>query len=137
MDDVLPIGSGHSAAGAILRTRPKREQNWSLNLPHQQRVVEEMQKSLQSPRHSVSRDFVEVLAFNRARLDHPELFARSNTDWWNEEWEADAKARNEAFLSAMAQATEDLLVALPKIQAPAQRDSLGAVLDSCPRGRPE
>jgi len=99
-----------------------------LTNPHLREAVEEMQKSLASPRHSVSRDFVEILAFNRARLEHPELFARSSTNWWNEQWEADAKARNEAFLTALAQAVEDLLAALPNKQARAQSDCLTAVL---------
>jgi hypothetical protein len=96
--------------------------------PHQRRVVQEMETQLESPAHSVSRRFLEILAFNKARLTHPELFGKTGKNGWNEEWEAASCARNAAFLTSFSQYTGKLLAAIPEKNETAQRDSLREVL---------
>jgi hypothetical protein len=90
--------------------------------PHHALVVQEMEKELDDPRHSVSWDFLDVLAFDAARLQHPDLFGDDAS------WEQASHKRNEAFLPMLSEYTRRLLAAIPHKHEEPQRDSLGAVL---------
>ena len=96
--------------------------------PHQELAVREMEKALVDPRHSVSFFFMDVLAFDAARLRHPELFEEWTASQWSQEWEELARKRNQVYLHAMAEYTSKLLASIPGKHESAQKDSLNAVL---------
>ena len=96
--------------------------------PHQKLVVLEMEKQLVDPLHSVSPDFLELIAFSATRLKYPELFGRGYEDPWTTEWEAESALREQYFLASMTEHAEKLLSALADKQPRAQAHSLSAVL---------
>lgn len=96
--------------------------------PHQGFVVREMEKAVVSPRHSMSFDFMDALAFNAARLQHPQLFRPWESNVWTAEWEASARKKNQAYLSALAKYTRELLLTLPRKHEDAQRDGFRTAL---------
>jgi hypothetical protein len=96
--------------------------------PHRKLVVQEMEKELVDPRHSVDFHFPEELAFIAAELQSPELFSRRSRDWWSPEWEQASRKRNELFLQLLAEYTRTLLLAIPHKHEGPQRDSLSAAL---------
>jgi hypothetical protein len=104
------------------------EQKALLNLPDQKAVVEAMEEQLRSPGYSVSTQFLEVLAFNRTRLDNPGLFGSRIQHQWSEQWVAASKVRNAAFLQNMSQYTAQSLSSIPKKDENAQGDCLKTVL---------
>jgi hypothetical protein len=96
--------------------------------PHQRLLVREMEAQLDSPRHPVSWDFLEILAFNRTRLDHPDLFGAHIQNLWTKEWEADSRIRNDAFRASLSKYTARLLTVIPQKDEVSQPNSFESVL---------
>jgi hypothetical protein len=96
--------------------------------PHRKLVVQEMEKELVDPGHSVDFNFPAELAFVAAEVQHPELFNGRSEDWWSPEWEQTSRTRNDLFLQLLAEYTRTLLLAIPHKHEVAQRDSFSAAL---------
>jgi len=96
--------------------------------PHQRELVKEMEAQLDSARHPVSWDFLEILAFNRARLDHPELFGSHIQNLWTNEWAADSKVRSDAFRASLSKYTARLLEVIPQKDEVSQPDCFESAL---------
>jgi hypothetical protein len=95
---------------------------------HRKVVVQEMEKELVDPRHSVGLDFPEVLAFTAAELQHPELFGARGEDGWSKEWEQSSRKSNQVFLQLLSKYTQELLWAIPSKHEGPQKDSLSVAL---------
>lgn len=96
--------------------------------PHRKLVVQEMEKELVNPRHSVDFDFPAELAFIAAEVQHPELFGAGTDDYWSSEWERASEERDKIFLHLLSEYTRKLLLAVPHKNAGPQRDSLEAAI---------
>jgi len=75
--EVLPESreaSEHAAKELVAQIGyPWFDETVFLNFPDQERVAEELEEQLRKPQSSISTDFLDLLAFVKTRLQHPEL----------------------------------------------------------------